>query len=140
MTAFYQNPLFKTWFFSLLLLALLHIVAIELFLYWLYPWFDIVTHFLGGVTVSLGVFWFLFESPFVRIEKRPLVIIGTLTLAIVGIGVAWEVFEFLTGVTRGEENFVADTTLDLIMDAFGALCGGWYAARISHKNHDKSYE
>lgn len=140
MLPFYRHPLFRIWFWSLLGFALLHVLAVELFLYWIYPWFDLLTHFLGGALVSIGVFWFVFESPYVLLEKRPITIVLALSAAIVVIGVAWEVFEFLTGVTRGEDSFVRDTAADLVMDSIGALCGGWYAARISRTSHDKSHE
>jgi glycopeptide antibiotics resistance protein len=57
---------------------------------------------------------------------------GVAILAIILVGIGWEIFELSTGIPR-EENFVFDTTLDLIMDLIGACVGWWYTKNLFRK-------
>lgn len=113
-------------FFLTVLIAVLHSAAIEHHLYWKFWWFDMVVHFLGGVIVSLGALWFLFLSRYVpapSVGRNGMFAIAL--LAIVVIGISWEVFEVLSGIPI-EENFVFDTCIDLMMDLLGACVGYVY--------------
>ncbi|KND46986.1 MAG: putative membrane protein (4 TMH) [Parcubacteria bacterium C7867-004] len=84
--------------------------AITDFLYWRYTWFDIVMHFLGGLTIGLALVA-LIGSRF-----RPVWFL----VLMIAVAVGWEVFEALVGIPR-EANFKLDTALDLLMDTLGAL-------------------
>lgn len=99
------------WLFTALILAALvaglQHWALANFIYWHYPWFDTMMHFLGGVTVAtFGIA--LLDS------KRAFVFLA----AMFGIAVGWELFELSINAER-EANFVFDTSLDLLMDAIG---------------------
>lgn len=109
------RTLFLTQLFLLLLIAVLHLSALALSLYWLYPWFDVLLHFLGGVWVFLALVWLAerFRVPY----RVFLVFLGVLF-----VGVGWEVFELLAGIPR-EANFVLDTSIDLLMDSLGGITG-----------------
>lgn len=89
------------------LLAFLQHYALANLLYWYYPWFDTLMHFLGGLTVaSFGI---------ALLEKhRALVFLGGMLLIAIG----WELFELAINAQR-EANFAFDTSLDLLMDACG---------------------
>lgn len=88
-------------------LAYLQHWALAEYLYWYYPWFDTLMHFLGGFAVaSFGIA--LLDT------RRALVFIA----GMFGIAVGWEVFELTINAER-EINFVFDTSLDLLMDAIG---------------------
>ena len=78
------------------------------FWYWTYPWLDSVMHFFGGVVISL------IASAYLGISWRVIVIT-------IVIGVLWEVYEFMIGISRTELRFVLDTEIDLSMDVTGAL-------------------
>lgn len=101
------------WFIAALILsaalALLNFWALDQYLYWKNVWFDIPMHFLGGLTI--GVFAAALVYRF-----RPWFFVLLSTVAFVG----WEVFEYLFGIPK-EANYVFDTSLDLLMDALGAL-------------------
>lgn len=118
----YRHPLFIFLFILVFVIAVLHIIAIELFLYWTYSWFDILMHFLGGLFIGLSALWFFFESGYIKMHRsyrQAFIVVG---VSIVLVGVGWEIFEFLADVPR-EVNYVADTIVDLIMDLLGALLG-----------------
>lgn len=93
-------------------IALLQDIALAEFLYWRWWWFDILMHFLGGVLVgAIG----LVASD---VLKTPRFL--TVLIALVGIGIGWEIFEYLNGL-YDEMWDTADMVIDLIMDSIGAL-------------------
>ena len=101
------------WFLVALLLsftlAVLQQWAVADHLYWRYEWFDVLMHFLGGLTIASILIALL--SKF-----RP----AWFGLLLVGVFIGWEVFEYVFGIPR-ESNYVFDTALDFLMDALGAL-------------------
>jgi hypothetical protein len=121
----HRQPLFIFLFFLLLTVATLHSLAITFYLYWIYSWFDNTMHFLGGLLVGLSALWFVFQSGYAPIKLKtyqPVVIAG---FAILCVGVGWEIFEYLTGLSI-QPHFVADTISDLCMDTLGAGIG-WFS-------------
>ncbi len=89
-------------------MAVTQYYALEFYWYWTYWWLDIVMHITGGVVIGLLVAHYV--SPrFVRIVALTLLV-----------GVLWEVFEYVLGISRVEPNFHFDSTLDLVMDVVGA--------------------
>lgn len=116
-------PILLTFFFSALTtLALVHALAQEFFLYWKYLWFDIPMHMLGGVCVALGYALL----PFFRVTLPPRYTSRMAYLVVVlMVGIAWESFEYAAGISivSASDDFILDTTFDLIMDLFGGLIG-----------------
>lgn len=112
-------------FASLILVAVVHVIALELYLYWRFPWFDVPMHVLGGLCAALGYS----ILPFIGLRKKGqyetvLWYLGT----VLAIGIAWEVFEYVAGISLVREtHFVLDTTLDMCMDLIGGLIGYWVA-------------
>ncbi len=105
---------------ALSLLALVHITALEFFLYWKYMWLDIPMHILGGVCIALAIS----TLPFFRIRMpahfETLSVYVSIALLI---GVLWEIFEVAAGIPVTEEGFILDLVLDLCMDVIGAVVG-----------------
>jgi hypothetical protein len=85
-----------------------HIALIE-YWYWQYWWLDIAMHAAGGALLTLIGF-----ALGLRRALPLIVFVG-------GISLAWEVYEFALGISVHEQAFLSDTTLDLVMDALGAL-------------------
>lgn len=105
--------------FLALVIALFQFLANEYYLYWKWWWADIVMHFLGGLFIASGVLWWLrFEIPVGLRSRVPKFL--TALLAIIVVGVAWEVFEYVTGMYNAV-NYTLDTTLDLATDVGGML-------------------
>lgn len=103
---------------ALTILATVHIVGLELMLYWRYHWFDIPMHALGGAIVSLGSQSALFHSVF-RCRPHHL---GFAIALVLAVGISWEVFEWGAGIVDVEE-YVADTILDIVLDVCGGVVG-----------------
>lgn len=113
-------------YFSLALaitIAVIHAKTVELYLFWTYPWLDLLLHFLGGLWLTVTSLWFFFFSDLfkIRISKRNIFLVTLISVVVIGL--SWEVFEIVIGVTLGEPNFVTDTVSDLIMDFIGAFLG-----------------
>lgn len=102
-----------------LVIALFQFLANEYYLYWEWWWADILMHFLGGFFIAGSVLWFIrFEVP-VGLRARVPVFVTTFALTLL-VGIAWEVFEYLTD-SASAINYTLDTTLDLAMDVVGIL-------------------
>lgn len=107
---------------SLAGIAVLHNIAMESALYWLYPWFDIPMHFSGGLVAGLG--FLALRPPFVPRGVQTLS--GTLAF-VLAVGLAWEVFEWAFRLVE-TIRYVPDTVGDVACD----LLGGVAAYAIAH--------
>ena len=115
-----QNPLFYFFGLSLILLACFHAVALTFSLYYIYLWFDIPMHILGGITIALG-----YQSAYIfkkYAQFLPRTFLATLAAALV-IGGGWEVYEYAVGVMTGGIFSASDTLQDIVMDAIGGAVG-----------------
>ncbi len=111
-------------------LALAHYFALAYFIYWKYDWFDIPMHFLGGCTVAFGYGVLPWLDVRFRKEWNTL---GHFMIAIVCIGISWEIFEILGGMSDiYDPDFVFDTCTDLILDVLGGFIGYSMIQRITH--------
>ncbi|MFM2381505.1 MAG: hypothetical protein RLZZ76_272 [Candidatus Parcubacteria bacterium] len=111
---------------SFSLLAVLHVIAIELYLYWHFFWFDIFMHFFGGTVVALGVH----TLADLRIVKSSRLVTSVVVGAVFLVAVVWEVFELSAGVPV-ESDFILDTTTDLLVGLCGAYIGHKLAVRLN---------
>lgn len=111
----HRPALFLTQTAVVLLVAAVHLSAMQWYLYWYFPWLDLLSHFLGGLWIALATAWLL------SYVSRDVTLLRLIFAAMV-IGIGWELFEFFAGIPR-EANFVFDTSLDLLMDFTGGVCG-----------------
>lgn len=116
-------------------LAVIHVLSLELYLYWQYLWLDIPMHMLGGATVALGVF--ALHDLISKFPSRLLYPIPVLLFVLI-VALAWEVFEIEVGVPI-EANFAVDTMIDLIMDMLGGVIGYVVAYSISNFDIEHDY-
>ena len=128
-----RSKSFPLFIVALGLLDVAHIVATDFYLYWTYLWLDIPMHALGGAVVALGFLTCCARYARVDFWRGFLVTLG----AVITVGVAWEVFEYMTGIADSEPGYVGDTILDLIMDIFGG-CVGYLAARARERSSSQS--
>jgi len=133
----HKHPLFISWTLILVTIATLHIFALKFSLYWVFWWFDIPVHFLGGVFVALFALWFFFESGYVQLSRSIKHVALVAGGSIILVGISWEIFELFAGVPI-EENFVLDTAIDLTMDALGAIVSGFIFVKIYLKESVES--
>jgi len=115
-----------------LIIALLHLLAINFFLYWDLMWFDLIMHFLGGVWVALLGFWIM--AFFTRAEEfstRSIIYVSVFFT--LGIGVLWEIFEAGAGISFVGKDMWGDTLSDLALDIVGGLVSGFYISKRYNK-------
>lgn len=105
---------------TLLVIAVVHTVSINFFLYWKYVWLDIPMHVLGGVACALGYATLPFFG--VKFSEVHTSLFWFLSFTLL-IGLVWEVFEYCAGVSRIETDFIFDTAFDFGMDAVGGILG-----------------
>lgn len=102
----------KIWLLSALVLsialALLDQFALATYLYWRNPWFDIYTHFLGGLVVGTLAIGLLQKG------WQPWAYLAIT----IGVVIGWELFENIIGASYGPNLFL-DTASDLLFDAIG---------------------
>ena len=79
-------------------------------LYWRYTWIDVPIHYLGGLFLAVMAVA-LFD------KRRPFFLIAV----VVAIAVGWEIFEVFVGVPRENQSYILDTSIDILMDALGAI-------------------
>ena len=109
-----RSLLFVT-FLLALLLFILHYTGMTLYLYWTFWWYDYITHFLGGLVIGVLAMWVL------NFEKRTLSSFLILFTSVMVVGGAWEIFEYVNGLTFSTQEYPIDTTIDFVMDALGAI-------------------
>jgi hypothetical protein len=117
-------------FILILALGILHIIGSYLYFYWIFWWFDFIMHFLAGLGGGFVAIWFFFESGLLgSIEKssRRFYIVSVLAVGVVG--VAWEIFEYLSHLTEALESYKLDLANDLLMDLMGAILASAIASR-----------
>ena len=124
------NTLF--FFLTASTLAATHYLALEFYLYWLYPWFDVPMHFLGGVTAALGylsIHDFVSFLPLAFYRFLPTVAFVLL------VALAWEVFEAAAGLTEGQLDYVVDTATDICLGLFGGSLGYFVGKWVGYFNY-----
>ncbi len=123
----FQERVLKVLFILIWILALIHMSAEYFHLYWLFKWFDLIPHFLGGVWVGLSGIWIWYFSGYFKNMELPdknVVIIAILFGFIIGF--VWEAYEYVIKQLSGAGlpvNYVFDSVLDLLMDVIGAFAG-----------------
>lgn len=116
-------------------LAVIHVIALELYLYWQHLWLDIPMHMLGGATVALGIF--ALHDFTKKFPSRLLYPIPVLLFVLL-VALSWEVFEIEAGIPI-EANFAVDTMTDIIMDMLGGVIGYVVAYSISDFDIEQEY-
>jgi len=115
----FKQKIFIVSFFVLALIAVLNYVGIKLSLYWVYRWYDIPMHMLGGLCVtlfSLSLYSHLNRVFPIIVYKINVFYVLFFTLLVVTI--SWEVFELLGQITFvGDRGYWPDT-LDDILNAY----------------------
>lgn len=93
-------------------------------LYWRIPWFDMPMHFLGGLWIGLTSLWLCSSCD----SAKSLKIFTVSFLAVIIVGVLWEVFEFSidTFLVVSSQNNTLDTISDMMFDILGGVMAAVY--------------
>jgi hypothetical protein len=108
-------------------------------LYWVFPWFDMLMHFLGGMWLALTIFA-LMSKHLAYLAKHPIFMLVALLGGTLFFGFLWEVMEFFIDLILGTDYFqpnLPDTLSDLTFDLLGGLVS-FIITRIFvyHHTHD----
>jgi len=107
-----------------ILVAILHSVALDNFLYWHFPWFDIVMHFLGGLLVALFGLWAFRKYNLGHNETSKALLLFDIILFVFIVGILWETFELAFGlIVEDPYAYTIDTIADFLMNMIGAMVG-----------------
>lgn len=116
----------------LVLVAVLHLLAIEHDWYFYFWWFDIMMHFLGGLWVGLITSAYLISPKnvlFPRSRSFGSLYMPIFIIALI-IGVGWELFELLGGIMHlSDRGYLFDSVKDLLNDSLGGLVGATFTYR-----------
>lgn len=105
------------------LLAVLYSLGLLFSLHWLYWWFDLVTHILGGFAVTLVILYILWK------KKLPIYHIFFLVSILIFL---WEFVMFyvlhtpITSLTQ----YLVDTSIDVVMGYIGLAIGYYFYIRL----------
>jgi len=113
---------------ALSVLAGVHYIALELFLYWRYLWLDVPVHLVGGSVVALGLFVAAeLKLPFISKWKNNFLLVMAFVVVVM---IGWELFEIWAGVPTFEPQYRVDTIMDLIMGFLGGVTGFFVGKRL----------
>jgi hypothetical protein len=111
---------------TLVAVAVFHNFGAYLRLYFVFPWYDIPMHFLGGLWVGLTSVWalevFFGECRYSFVRSLMWVLSAVLCFAVI-----WEMFEFFGGINNAQTvtamglTFWADSTKDICMGLLGGI-------------------
>lgn len=85
-------------------------------------WFDVVLHTVNPLVIMAASMFMIWKADLLTPAAYQGQFVLWSTLAGLGLGIAWEVFEYTYLLLTWP-----DTILDLVMDAAGAALGGWLA-------------
>ena len=122
---------------ALLILVCLHLVFLQLELYFHIGWLDMLMHFSGGLLFGLAGICIIFAKTNTPKNVSNVLIILISTFSALFVGGLWEVVELnsnsilgfeLVKITNGK-----DTLSDLLFDFLGALSGAVYFILAKNK-------
>ena len=120
----------------LVLVGILQLLAAKYNLYYHQAWYDIMMHFLGGVTVGLALVSLATLTRPITTRRQ---LLWYIFWGIIAVGMAWEIFEHVANIqeTFGPTN-LPDTGLDLVMDTIGAFVAiipftNWFKNPLSYE-------
>jgi hypothetical protein len=99
-------------------LAVIHNIAMQLFLYWHIWWFDIPVHTLGGIVVALGFFALRDLRIFPNAWLKPVPVLAL----VLGVALLWELFELVAGIPNAGD-YAIDTSIDVTVGVLGGFVG-----------------
>jgi hypothetical protein len=124
----FKQKIFIASFIVLILVAVLNYLGSIFNLYWVYRWYDIPMHILGGLWValfSLSIFaYFCKNISIVNYRKK---VFGIVFIILLFITISWEIFELWGGITfLGDRGYWIDSSADIL----NAYLGGTIACLL----------
>ena len=125
----FQKKFLKELIVVSIVVLVLHVLALQYSLYWSIDWYDILMHFLGGLTMGILATYIFFTSNYIKstavLKDNKFVVFVIISLFTLSVGLIWELWEVFVEFSNVLEDQV-DTIIDLIMDMLGALTAFYY--------------
>lgn len=108
---------------SIIFLCIINLVAMKGLWYYLFWYFDMPMHFLGGMAV-LFLLVYVFYNQISTQRNLPII---KLLIGVLIIGIGWEVFEYVfLNWYAGQPFIILDVVSDLFFDTAGGILGLLY--------------
>jgi len=118
-----RSRIFWAQFIVIFIVAAVNVVATQYDLYYYIWWLDIPQHLLGGAWLALTFVWLSL------ILKKYDPTFFQVFLSVLAIGIAWEIYEYVFGISYGPM-YVYDTSKDLLMDCIGGITAYFLAQQF----------
>jgi len=116
-----RRSILKKLAFIIVFLALITFGALKFYWYQAIWWFDMPMHFLGGVVALLLSVYLLYSWISSKTFLKRFIIA---IIAVLIIGVCWEIFEYIfNNIIAGIQFDLLDTLSDIFFDTLGAIAG-----------------
>lgn len=120
-------------------IGMVHGIATLRSWYWVYPWFDMPMHFLGGACAALFLLWLRpaisFTHPLFSRVPQYVPVLFMILAAAAFVGVLWEIGEFAyvalfvkqktLWLAQGRSDTVSDLSFDLLGALLVAVASEW---------------
>ncbi len=118
-------------FWLAVLLLVLHEAGIVFYFYWLYWWYDVLVHWVAGLTAGFSTYWVLWCSGwfFSRQVARLELVMALVVTPMLIVAVGWEVFEYVYNIADPLEGYALDVTNDIVLGCCGAALAVLIATR-----------
>lgn len=110
-----KNQIYLVLFLLIILFAFNNLAA-YISLYWIYRWFDIPMHFIGGALIS----WLAYIIFALWRNDKSIPWVYALIFSF-GLGFIWEIIEFYYKVAQLVPYYYLDTVKDILVDMMGGL-------------------
>lgn len=110
-----RKSVLALWIVVAFFVGVFHLLSLSFYLYWLVPWTDSAIHMLGGAVIFIPLYMLLRERMGIW---RAFV---AAFFGLFAVDIAWEVFEYLQGLTQFEAAFWHDTLTDTVASFIGAF-------------------
>ena|SRR3989344_2463617 len=132
-----KDRFFILLFFALVVVGVVHVTGNLFFLYWKFPWLDIISHFFGGFWVGGAALLIYSRTHINRFDSKKWLHVILLALVTgLAVGVMWEIFEVFIELTNlPNEKYFSDTVADLVFDTIGAFIAALSFLYCSNQRH-----
>ena len=136
----FKKKTFIISFIVLVVVAVLNYIGNNFYLYWIYKWYDIPMHILGGLWVSLlSLSVYSYFDKNVSIINYHWRVFRIVFLGLLFMIIFWEIFELVGGMTSLNDNgYWPDTLGDILNGFIGGMIG--YFFFIIRKKSDVELE
>jgi hypothetical protein len=126
------KKIFISSFLVLISVAVFNYIGIKYNLYWIYNWYDIPMHILGGLWVSLfSIYLYTYFDKDIFASDYHKKVLKIVILSLTFMTISWEIFELLGKLTFLSDGkwYWFDTIKDIIDGFIGGMIGYYFYSK-----------